>query len=109
MSYGTPSRTEKLVLGLTLGNDMAKAHASALDVLLEGGTPHTNDGDTLKVSYRFEIGYYGNTVAKLTAVNEMLAAGVAMTGSLEELVHGRCLIREVLYQLDDLIQREARR
>ncbi len=105
----TPTRTEAVQLRLTLDRGLAEAHETALETILDGKVPRCQAGDTLKVEYQFSIAYFGNVVAKLKAINEMIASGVATDGSIEELIHGRSLIREVLSQFDRLIAREARK
>lgn len=103
------SRQEKLQLRLTLDKSAEVKHKADVDLLVPNRAT-VNEGDTLYVDYTFFVSYFDDTARKLEAVNRLVRSpGIVVSGSLEELIHGRCLIREVLSQLDRLIDREARR
>lgn len=107
----TPARRETLRFRIDLDRAQARKHRTAIAAL----TPHfrqdaLHDGDTLKLDYSLDVTYFGEVVAKLEALVEILEDDeLSLAGDLEELLHGRSLIEDVFGLVDQLAAREASR
>lgn len=67
------------------------------------GKQHVKDGDHVNLTYTLQIDYIGNAGRNLQTICDLKRSGCPTTISVEELRHGRCLVLELLQNIDQLI------
>lgn len=95
------SHQEVVRINFTLNKSLSELYAETIKELCT--VPNLNDGDDLKIHYQFNIQYFGEIVKKLKAVLTLLNDPIVIVNcNHEELLHGQCLIEEVLLGLKNI-------
>jgi len=101
-----PTRTEAVMIRFGLDNEQAHR----LDSLVKAITPivpETEDGDTLTVTYRFCVQYFGEVEARLNAILDLMRAAPETIKHVDShLIDGAsCLIGRVVENLLEIKER----
>lgn len=98
------ARVETAIIKLTLERDkLSKKDILELERLFV--VPHTKKGDTLHITYEFEIEYLGGIVARFEAIINLFAKASIVKVNTEELRHGKCLAQELLCKIEQIEQK----
>ena len=99
------SRLEHARFLLTLKKSAVDSHEGEIHALISSGPPLVEESGVLKVRYEVWIEYFGSVERRLEAINRMLLdPSIILDADVEELKTGRCLIAEVLKNIDAIHQ-----
>jgi uncharacterized membrane-anchored protein YhcB (DUF1043 family) len=98
-------RWETLKMTLKLDKTQAEKYTNEVKEFF-AETPDMLEGDELIIDYRVNITYFGEVARKLKTIQTLLKdKGVVLEADTEELLHGECLIQEVLNGIRDVVVR----
>jgi len=102
-----PNRVEELRIDMVLSKSATENHRENLSHLpmVVPSPEAVLEGDVVNLNYKFCVQYFGNVVRALRAVTRICAdPDVVVSATVEELVHGECVIGEVLEALRQVQQ-----
>ena len=100
------SRYERIKIEFAFDKAKVDEHDKTLRSLFEGKyTSHeVIEGDTLNLTYMFDIDYIGKIADKLKCVQTLVRdKGLITNLDVKELFHSECLVEEVLKELRTLV------
>ncbi len=104
-SFHSPERLETVKIGMDLHPAAYERHRAAVRTLVPDYDQQMFNGDTLKVSYSLSIGYFGEVVKQLHAVQELCEdPEVISDANCVTLQEGRILCYAVLKKLEAVLK-----
>lgn len=106
-----PRRTESISINLLLNKKEADRYSEDIKLILrEGRDRKISQHDKLSIDYDFHIDYFGDVAERLEAVNRLVSdSNVLVNCSMEELEHGRSVIRDLFRQIERTIDMQVQR
>lgn len=101
---GRETRLESVRIATTLDNNKCQHFRDEISKLI-CPVPPTEEGDTVNISYRFNIEYYGKAAEVLSLFGRLMDEGVVVDISLEELNHSHSIILSLVQQIEALRRR----